>query len=65
MSFQEYLGEKTQKFSPAVLFFLVFDEMFIEVPLFHETSPALKNVWLHAWVRNVSLSENFANVLNE
>ena len=27
----------------------VADEMFIEVPLFSETSPALKNSWLRAW----------------
>ena len=25
------------------------DEMFIEVPLFSETSPALRNFWLRAW----------------
>ena len=32
----------------AFLFLSVFNEIFIEVPLFHETSPALKNLFLSA-----------------
>ena len=44
MWFQEYLGEKNSKISPCGAFFsCVFDEMFIEMPKFRETSPALKN----------------------
>ena len=35
-------------FPSRALLACVFDEMFIEVPLLHETSPALKNVCLHA-----------------
>ena len=51
MQFQEYLGEKIPKFFPVgPSFIFVFDEMFIEVPKFHETSPALKNFWLRAWI---------------
>ena len=37
---------KTPRFFPAGPFSWLFDKMFIEVPQFHETSPALKNFWL-------------------
>ena len=31
--------------------------MFIEVPSFQETSPALKNFWLNAWCEPVKISQ--------
>ena len=39
----------------------VFYKMFIEVPLFLEISPALKNSWLRAW--SVEYQKNFLLVL--
>ena len=45
--FNSIQEKKVQNF-PCWLFFCIFDEMFIEVPQFHETSPALKIFWLHA-----------------
>ena len=33
--------------------------MFIEVPLFSETFPALKNSWLRAWKLQLSLQMSF------
>ena len=40
--FLEYLRRKA-------LFSRVLNEFFIEVLLFHKTSPALKSFWLHTW----------------
>ena len=43
------LGEKNSKiFACGAFFSCAFDEMFIEVPKFHETSFTLKNFWLRA-----------------
>ena len=49
MQFQKYLGVKICESFPSALFLRVVHEMFMEVPLFQETSPALKNSWLRAW----------------
>ena len=45
--------ENFKMFPCGVFFSLVFDELFIEVPQFHETSPAVKNFWLHTWLFSV------------
>ena len=47
-SIQNGRKNSTQFFS-AGPFLCVFDEIFIEVPKFHETSPALKIFWFRAW----------------
>ena len=39
---------KTPKSFPVVPFFLILDKMFIKVPQFYKTSPALKSFWLRA-----------------
>ena len=44
--FEEFQGEKSSIF---LLFFLVVDEAFFEVPLFQEISPAPKNFWLRVY----------------
>ena len=45
-------------FPCGALFFCVFDEMFIQVPEFHETSPVLNNFWLRARTQLLFFSEN-------
>ena len=54
MQFQEYLGEKNQIFLHKSFCFLVAAEMFLEVALFLETSPVLKNSWVHAWLTTMT-----------
>ena len=39
--------------------------MFIKMPYFQETSPALKNSWLRAWVTFIDLSKVFDTVDHE
>ena len=46
--------KKFQIFPCGASFSCVFDEVFIEVSKFHETSPVLKNFWLRAWKVGVS-----------
>ena len=43
------MGKKLQNFSLQGFFNCVFNEMFVKVSWFHETSSALKNFWLRAW----------------
>ena len=44
--------KKNSKMFPYGAFFsCVFDEMFIEVPQFHESFPILKNIWLLAYTQ--------------
>ena len=55
------------KFFCCRAFFLVlFDEMLIEVPYFHETSPPLKDIWLrtclswvYLWPSSLEVARNF------
>ena len=47
--FSEYLGEKTANFFLQEILYSVVDKMFIEVPLFQETTLVFKNSWLHPW----------------
>ena len=49
MQFWEYLGENPEIFACGTLISCAVEEMFIEVPLFQETSPIPKNSRLHAW----------------
>ena len=50
---------KNSKMFPCGAFFSCdFDEMFIEVPQFHETSPILKNLWLHASIPALFFLQN-------
>ena len=49
MKFEEYLGVKnSESFPYEASLSCVVDELLIEVFLFQETSPALKNPWLRA-----------------
>ena len=48
----------SETFPCGVCLSCVEDDMFIEVPLFQETSPALKNSWLLVWVLNMPLLLN-------
>ena len=51
IQFLEHLGEKNSKIFPCeALLWCFMEKMFIEVPLFQETSPALKYSWLRALV---------------
>ena len=60
-SFKSSLEKNTKIFPCGVLLLYRIHETFIEVLLFQETSPALKNSWLCAWYNNMmaeSLSFN-------
>ena len=48
MLFLRVFKKKLQNISFEAFLSFVVDEMFIEVPIFQETSPALKNTWLRS-----------------
>ena len=48
-SYFKCIWEKNAEIFSCGAFFHVVGEMFIEVPLFRETSSVLKNSWLHYW----------------
>ena len=43
--FKMYFSRVSWRKNSTIFPCAAFDEMFVEVPLFHETSPALKNFW--------------------
>ena len=45
-------------FSCRAFFPSVFNEMFIKVPQFHMTSPALKDFWLRTWIQALFFLQN-------
>ena len=58
MYFKSIYETKLEKFFPCRAFLWVFDERFIEVTYFHETSPALKYFWLRACYGRIVLKKS-------